>query len=224
MNQLFARDISFDCRIGTSDEKTFKEVVEGKAYELRDFKIEPGERWIDLGANAGAFTVLAAKLGAHVTSYEPDPGNVAMIKRNLALNGLTAEVKTRAVVHDDRPAATLNLWPGGQTWRNSLIRKKKGSVGMTVLCENFFKICEATTCVKMDIEGAEISILEAWPEGFRVKKLVFEYSFDVDNSCDRLLKIVQKLEKSFSRVKYPKQITHQPYWNFFPPCTTVFCS
>lgn len=216
-------ELKFMARIGSSDEKTFNEVIVKGAYEKREFKILPGERWLDLGGNVGAFSVLSASKNAVVEVYEPDPINCKLIKENLKLNGLSAKVHQRAVVHDDTVAATLNLWPDGQSWRNSLVRNKKGTQPVTVMCQNFFKIVDSDSCVKMDIEGSEIVLLEQWPEGFRCKKLVFEYSFDVDPSCARLRRIIAKLKKVFPNVKYSSQIDRIEEWKFFPPATMVHC-
>jgi FkbM family methyltransferase len=218
------KNLKFYVRPGASDEKTLKEVVEKHAYEKKSFRISPGENWLDLGGNIGAFTVLAASRNCQVTTYEPDPQNIMMIKKNLALNNLQANIKSRAIVHNDQVSATLNLWPEGQSWRNSLIRNRRGTQPMTVLCENFFKVAAADHCIKMDIEGSEIPILENWPKGFKVKKLVFEYSFDVDPSVIRLRNILDKLRPAFKTLTYSSQIDKIDSWNFFPPCTMVFCS
>ena len=82
-------------------------------------------------------------------------------------------------------------------------------------------------CIKMDIEGAEISILESLtPKDFthaRIKKLVFEYSFDVDRSIPRFLAIIENLKKYFTKVYYDKVKENEEFYNYFPACTNVFC-
>ncbi len=224
LKEIECKGLRFNIRPGSSDEKTVKEVIERGVYERKTFKIEPGEHWLDLGGNIGAFACLAASRGAFVTVYEPDPVNVELARMNLVANEFQVKVKTRAVVSDDTPAVTLNLWPDGQSWRNSIVRNKRGTTPMTVMCDNFFKIAGPESCVKMDIEGAEIAILETWPEDFKVKKLVFEYSFDVDKSCLRLRKILDKMKRCFKTVKHSSQIDKIESWDFFPPCTLVHCS
>lgn len=221
--KIEARGLFFYARPGSSDEKTIREVVGKNVYEKRGFKIEPGERWLDLGGNIGAFSVLAASRGADVRTWEPDPSNVAQIRANLALNGLTANVRERCIVGDERKMATLNLWPDGQSWRNSIVRNKRKTIPMEVFCDNFFSFAQPDDCVKMDIEGSEIGILEAWPQGFRVRKLVFEYSFDVDPSCARLRGILERLKAIFPNVKYSSQVDRIEEWKFFPPATMVHC-
>lgn len=219
------RNLKFEPRPNTSDLKTITEVIGRNSYQRKqkNFLIESGERWLDLGGNIGSFACLALSKRATVISYEPDPKNIEQMKLNLALNNLSCEIRNSAIVHDDRPQVILNLWPQGQSWRNSIVRNKKGTKAIVVSCENFFRLAKETDCVKMDIEGAEIAILEAWPKDFRVKKLVFEYSFDVDNHVARLRSILDHLKSNFKEVIHSKQIETVDIWNFFPPCTMVFC-
>lgn len=44
---------------------------------------------IDVGANIGLSTIVLARTAAHVIAYEPSPPNVAFLRRNLELNGIT---------------------------------------------------------------------------------------------------------------------------------------
>ncbi len=223
LRRLESRGVKFVVREGTSDEKTFKEVIENKAYEKRDFQILPGETWLDLGGNVGAFTCLAASKGASVTCYEPDPTNCQQIMQNLRENKLSAKVVQAAVTHRPSGSIVLNVWPSGQSWRNSVVRNKKGTVPLEVPALHLFSLISNNHCIKMDIEGAEIAILEAWPTQLRPKKLVFEYSFDVDTSTQRLRRIIERMHASFTHVKFTKQIEKLEQWTFFPPCTMVHC-
>lgn len=223
MKTIEVKGLKFHTREGASDEKTIQEVVEKNAYQKKWFQIQPGENWIDLGGNIGAFTVLAASRGAQVTTYEPDPFNVMMIKKNLELNGLQAEVIQKAVVSNDQTHAMLNLWPKGQSWRNSIVRNKRGTTPMQVECVNLFSLLCKDVCIKMDIEGSEIDILSKWPESSPCQKLVFEWSFDVDKKTKTLQSALDKLSKDFPHLKYTSQIHKISEWNFFPPCTMVHC-
>ena len=75
MNQSEINGIKFLYRDGTSDLKTFEEVIERNVYQKKGMEIENGENWIDAGGNVRAFTLLAISKGASVTVYEPDPFN-----------------------------------------------------------------------------------------------------------------------------------------------------
>jgi len=54
--------------------------------------------------------------------------------------------------------------------------------------------------VKMDIEGAEMPILEALA-GEPVHRLVFEWSFDIDPSIERFWAVQATLEATYSNIK-----------------------
>ena len=55
----------------------------------------PGS-WIDLGANIGTTAIPAALAGARCHAVEPEPANVALLRRNIARNG----VADRVSVHE----------------------------------------------------------------------------------------------------------------------------
>jgi FkbM family methyltransferase len=218
--------IHFFYREGFSDLKTFEEVIGNKTYLKKGMTIEPGEDWMDCGGNVGAFALLACSKGANVTVYEPDPYNCDMIEKNLMLNGFRAEIKNVALVHDDRKEAILFIGNNNQVWRNSLV-KKWNNKGIKVKCANFDSEAGSFNCCKMDIEGAEMPILENTNKTF--KKLVYEWSFDVDPSLSRLWSVIEKQENSYN-INYEKhRICHddkrEVQWqkSWFPACTNVFC-
>jgi len=218
--------IKFYHRPGFSDLKTFEEVISRKTYLKRGLKILPGEKWMDCGGNVGAFTLLACSLGAQVTVYEPDPYNIDMIRRNLRLNGFKATIKQFALVHDDRKEVTLYIGNNSQVWRNSIVRKWNDK-GIKVPCLNFDIEARAFDACKMDIEGAEMLILENTNAIF--KKLVYEWSFDIDPSLVRLWHVIDRqkcsyrVEAAWSSICYndQRETVWQPSW--FPACTNVFC-
>ena len=80
--------------------------------------------------------------------------------------------------------------------------------------------------IKIDIEGAEIEILESmkpedWPSS--VTHLVFEYTFDVDPSVPRFRKIIENLGQHFSFIHHKKMAADLQEYKFWPPCVNVFC-
>lgn len=218
--------IEFYYREGFSDLKTFQEVIGNETYLKKGMTIERGERWMDCGGNVGAFALLACSHGADVTVYEPDPFNCKMIEKNLALNGFTATVKQAALVHDDRESVILFIGNNNNVWRNSIV-KKWNNKGLKVPCLNFDKESRAFDCCKMDIEGAEMPILENTSKVF--KKLVYEWSFDIDDSLPRFWRIIERQSKTYSDLKdvgNTAKFKSRDYdvWqkSWFPACTNVF--
>lgn len=226
MKQKTIKGIKFFYRENTSDLKTFEEVIERDVYQKKGMKIQHGESWVDCGGNVGAFTLLACKLGANVTVYEPDPYNCEMIKKNLKLNGFKADVRNLALVHNDTKKANLYVGNNGNVWRNSLYKNWNGK-GVVVSCVNFDEVVPDGVCVKIDIEGAEMAILENTKRKF--KKLVFEWSFDIDPSLPRFWNIIEKLSKNYliSNIGNTAKFKTRDYnvWqkSWFPACTNVFC-
>lgn len=226
MNQSEINGIKFLYRDGTSDLKTFEEVIERNVYQKKGMEIENGENWIDAGGNVGAFTLLAISKGASVTVYEPDPFNCEMIEMNLKLNNMKADVQNYALVHDNTKQANLFVGNNGNVWRNSLIKNWNGK-GIKVDCINFDEVIKNDSCIKIDIEGSEMNILENTKKKF--KKMVFEWSFDIDPSLPRFWNIIEKLQKEYkiseigntAKFKSRDFDTWQKSW--FPACTNVFC-
>jgi FkbM family methyltransferase len=188
------KGIKFYHREGMSDLKTFEEVIGNEVYLKKSMSIKPNETWMDCGGNVGAFTLLACAKGAKVTVYEPDPFNCEMIKKNLDLNGFTATIKQVALVHNDTKEIILFIGNNGNVWRNSIV-KKWNNKGIKVPCLNFESESINFDYCKMDIEGAEMLILENTKKVF--KKLVFEWSFDIDGNLNRFRNCINKLKNIY---------------------------
>lgn len=218
--------IKFYARENTSDMKTFEEVIGRDVYQKKGMKIEAGEHWIDCGGNVGAFTLLACSKGAKVDVYEPDPFNCEMIEKNLKANGFNANIICAGLVHNDKKKANLYVGNNGNVWRNSMFKNWNGK-GLKVDCMNFDEVVNDGVCVKMDIEGAEMPILESTKRIF--KKLVFEWSFDIDPSLPRFWNIIEKLQKTQKVMSIGNtgkfQTRDYDVWqkSWFPACTNVFC-
>lgn len=216
--------IKFCYREGTSDLKTFEEVIGRDVYRKKGMSIAPGEHWIDCGGNVGAFTLLACSLGARVTVYEPDPYSCKMLEKNLKANGFEAEIVCAGLVHNQLKKANLYVGNNGNVWRNSLFKNWNGR-GIRVDCVNFDEVVPDGVCVKMDIEGAEMPILESTQRKF--KKLVFEWSFDIDGSLKRFRKCIDSL-----KINYFVSIQDKRFYEleddfvpkrFIVKATNVFC-
>ncbi len=224
LNQSEINGIKFFYRDGFSDLKTFQEVIGNSVYLKKGMAINKNERWMDCGGNVGAFTLLACSMGANVTVYEPDPYNCQMIEKNLALNGFNANIKQSALVHNEIKQVVLFIGNKGNVWRNSIV-KNWNNKGIKVPCLNFDCEAKEFDCCKMDIEGAEMPILENTNKVF--KKLVYEWSFDIDGSLNRFRRIIDK-----QMLKYSVKIQDKRFYDlpddfipkrFVVPCTNVFC-
>ena len=222
----------------TTDEKVVDEVLLRAAYEKPrlGFLIEPGDRWLDLGANIGTFVLLCMVRGAaSVTAYEPEPENFDMLQENIRWNARQFP-DTKVRVEEAAVGAKAGTMPlflcGGEynKYRHSLVLRKRGGRKIDVPVLAFRDVIrgigyDGYDGIKMDIEGAEIEILETMKPSWlkKIRKLVLEYSFDVDASIPRFMKIIEKLRGIFPNVKFDKVKTDDAEYRFFPMCTMVYC-
>ena len=220
------KGIKFLHRRGYSDLKTFEEVIGKDVYQKRGNRVESGEHWMDCGGNVGAFALVAASRGAKVTVYEPDPYCCDLVERNMKLNGFYADVKQAALVHDGTTSVNLHIGNNGNVWRNSIVKKwNKQAIKVPAL--KFDDEAKNKDCCKMDIEGAEMPILETTKAKF--SKLVYEWSFDIDPSLRRLWTLIERqknqyrVEASWSSIRWEQRDYEVWQQSWFPACTNVFC-
>merc|ERR1712146_684252 len=195
--------LNISSRLETTDEKVIDEIFKSKVYEKpsRKFLIESTDRWLDCGANIGCFSLYVLNKGCqYVVSYEPEATNFKLLHENLKKNfdedKFLCLQKAVGVKNEELP---LYLCKGNYNkYRHSFYRKKGRSV-VHVPIISILNVLQQhnVDCIKMDIEGSEIDILEQVDiqQCFtNVKKLVFEYTFDRDKNTrntQRFLKIIK---------------------------------
>lgn len=142
--------------------------------------LRPGMRVVDIGANVGYHTVRFAKLvgkDGRVFAFEPAPSNFEILKRNVRRRGLANVVLERKAVSE--VTGTVPFYLGRNELAHSL-----GRVGdQTVLVESvrlddYFRKDEKLDLVKIDVEGAEPSVLRGMQSllaGGRVKAMILEF-------------------------------------------------
>lgn len=69
-----------------------KEIWEDGAYDIPELPSLKDLRVLDVGANQGFFSIYAARQGAHVYSYEPDPENFRLLTKNVFNSGFQSRI------------------------------------------------------------------------------------------------------------------------------------
>jgi FkbM family methyltransferase len=193
-------------RPDSSDERIFTEVIEVRIYRRKkiDFDVERGERWLDLGANIGAFALYCKIRGAVAECYEPDSDNFEILRHNVP------EFKCHRTAVTVHHAAKIPFYQG-RALHNYSRATAFPSPGLQPHPELMLANIHASALtnqefdgVKMDIEGAEFGILDAnlLP---KCRKLVMEYHSSRDASADNLKRRLEYLQSKFPIVSYPPE-------------------
>lgn len=141
-----------------SDTLLQQAVWEPRLTRLLQALLKPGDVFLDVGANIGYFTVLAAaSVGpqGRVFAVEPEPDNLALLRENLRLNDLSAEVLACAL-SDTAGEAALFLNPDNHG--DHSLASRAGQVALTVpLCRGdaVLPADVRIAVLKMDVQGAE---------------------------------------------------------------------
>lgn len=133
-----------------------------KGYERRERElfccaITKGCNVLDIGANIGIYTLLAAKRGANVFAIEPDPINAAALRHHLAINKLDHRVTVLEIAASDTDKK-LTLHRNAKNCGASSVYGDGESFTVSAVPIDSLELPPIDIC-KMDIEGAEIIAL-----------------------------------------------------------------
>jgi FkbM family methyltransferase len=158
---------------------------EPSEQELYRAIIQPGETCVELGANLGVFAVLFGHLvgaGGKVYSFEPSPTNVALLRRNLALNAITNVEVIEKAASNRAETVTLHLsqWNCGDNriYASNLVSDGAVAVEAVALDEFFASKPDHIDFLKIDIQGAELKALQGMEKmlhGNRVARILMEF-------------------------------------------------
>ncbi|MFN2309608.1 MAG: FkbM family methyltransferase [Gammaproteobacteria bacterium] len=134
------------------------------AYErqlLRD-ALRPGDVFVDIGANAGIYSLTAAAAvgpRGRVLSVEPNPRMVERLTLNLSLNGFQDRAILEQAAVSDTPGEFELILDDSNLGGASLVNRRSGH-SIRVRCERLEELLarhgiERIRALKIDIEGAE---------------------------------------------------------------------
>ncbi|MGI8772663.1 MAG: FkbM family methyltransferase [Acidobacteriaceae bacterium] len=123
--------------------------------------LRPGDLFVDVGANVGAYTVLAsAAIGARSMACEPNPHTLVKFRRNVMLNGISDLV-------DERPVAVgaetkmIRLFTGTTDAMNRVVEDDQARDTIEVRQSPLDAMLDgrALRLLKVDVEGYEPAVL-----------------------------------------------------------------
>jgi FkbM family methyltransferase len=136
--------------------------------ELLCRELEPGMVHLDLGANIGYYALLAARRvgpNGRVICIEPDPRNLEMLRRNVALNRLEATIDIHPVAASDVPGRAT-MYTAAASNLNTLVEPRGGRPqGEAVTVET------VTVDALLASHGGRLNFLRMDIEGYEVEAL-----------------------------------------------------
>ena len=125
--------------------------------------LREGDLFVDVGANIGSYTVLAAgACNADVIAFEPVPATFGHLQDNINLNGLAGRVRARGI--------GLAAYAGALCFTSALDSvnhvipeercKELGGVRVPVETLDAALAGESPTVIKIDVEGYEAEVLK----------------------------------------------------------------
>lgn len=211
------RETPFTYREETNDRKIIEHIFEHNRYALPENL--RGTTVIDLGAQIGSFSVLAALRGARVYAYEPEKENYALLEENTKGHTITCYNKA---VGAKRGKQKLYIHPSN-TGSNSIqliepdFSKEKYQEVEVVTFDDVIKDIDYCFFLKVDIEGAEVEILPRILEHHKKIKAVAMEVHDnmsiADTSVrDRLTaELVRQMDEAYGEKKIRSQ--HEFVWS-----------
>lgn len=180
---VLSRGARYVIGVRTSEIFVFHEIYGALQYDRHpDFVVQSGWTVFDVGANIGVFTVLLAKQGAKVFSFEPNPDSCSRLSRNVATNNLSDRVRVfPTALGDKHGTGKLCVINGGTT--GGMIAPLNGNsasgveVPIATLDEVASSLSPSTIdLMKIDAEGSEVAILRGGEQTLdRVQRIIVEY-------------------------------------------------
>lgn len=173
----------------------------------------------DIGANVGFFTILGAKLvdsGGHVYAFEPEAKNAVTLRRNAKLNNfahvtviekavsrttgteklnLTEYCGSNALASDEQKLVSDNSSQQLESELPSFLKVKESITVNTVSIDDLLQgnKIKPPTLVKIDVEGAEIKVLQGMSQTLKKWQPIVIYEVD-DKNQDGLLNKRKKVD------------------------------
>jgi FkbM family methyltransferase len=138
--------------VGSLNHGCWLGTYEGRCTKFVASQVRPGMTAFDVGANVGYYTLLmASRVGptGRVLAFEPDPANIAALKKHLVLNEINNVEIIEAAVSDQTGTSFFSC-AGSQG-----VLSSAGISVKTVVLDEY----PAPDFIKMDIEGTEVSAL-----------------------------------------------------------------
>ncbi len=187
---------------GVTLELTSAGAYEPGSLQVMLERLPEGGCFVDIGAHVGLFTLPAARRvgpGGKVFAFEPNPANRALLEANVQRNGFADVVEIiPAAVSAAAGRAVLHCcaWNTGDHRLLGAPSGRKGVEVDVVALGDFLAEREMhADVIKVDVQGAEVQVLEGLGTPDPLPALLLEYSpsmvVDAGDDPERLLAMME---------------------------------
>lgn len=167
--------------------------------------LRPGDTFVDIGANIGSYTILAAAVGASCEAFEPVPETFAWLCSNVRINGFQESVRTQQVAIGG--ATGTIAFTSGLDTVNHVVRdpghEKDATITVPVTRLDDALAVRSATIIKVDVEGFETEVLDGGASTF---------------ADDRVGAVLMELNGSGARYGFEDRALHERMmrWGYVP--------
>lgn len=137
-------------------------VWEARETEFLRTLLRPGDTFVDVGANIGYFSVLAAGCigsSGYVIAFEPEPRNLELLHMNLARHGVQANSTVFPLAAYSRPCQMALATNEANRGDHALA--PHASTGLEVRCVRLDDVLpRSVDVIKIDTQGFDHDVLE----------------------------------------------------------------
>ena len=177
--------------------------------------LRPGAVFFDVGANIGFYSIVASRIlgpAGKVVAFEPSVTNLAYLHRHVELNRATNVLIVPAACADRQ---SLELFDAGRNRAEGHIAESVGSASTgpyalaptTTVDAAVGKLGMEPDVLKIDVEGAEVSVLRGAQSMLRRKRPVIFLEVHSDTLRSACLEILQPLGYSFQTLSRDEATT-----------------
>jgi FkbM family methyltransferase len=177
---------------------------ESNLANTRQSEVIQGKRFIDIGANAGYFSLLASRYGEpfkiHI-AIEPMPGNIDLLKNHLEINDINNVIIEQIAISDKEGVIEFsnsdNL--AANTYKKESTMFNNKTITVKTIDLNTFAIqnkLDDNCFIKIDVEGAELDVLKGgltYLKTFKPKLLLATHDCHVKNVKKDCLDILESI-------------------------------
>ncbi len=141
--------------------------------------------FLDVGANIGLYSILAAKggLADRIVAFEPDMRNRVQMEANLLMNGLLSKVEIVAKAVSKETGSIEFLPSPDTTTGQSKVGAGVGAIQVgTLRLDDFLDAAGLRVFIKMDIEGHELEAIKGMERLFTTNEVFMQVECFAENT------------------------------------------